>query len=536
VIYILTTSIYFLEYFGYWNEFILGEFPVFNYVFLPFSIHIGFVFYLHFMRHFLQTHIIMPSWDEFLRGLIFLFIVLCVFLLGLAALSYVQYMLMEKYFNLLIEATLLILLIFIFTFGDLSARYFALGTACMLLGGMILLMGALDFYNLPNKIYFFQGGIVLQVLIFSFALSERYKLSEKDKLTAQKQLIDQLQENHLLHSKVQRELEDKVRERTSEIEAQKTEIEFQRAEIHEQHQELSVKQIELEHKNKHITDSINYANRIQQAMLSAYNQIEKQFKGGFILFRPKDIVSGDFYWYAEVETVVPFERPITRVMSNYEGHVSHASAFMPEFQNVLSTLKIVIVADCTGHGVPGAFMTVMGNAILNEIVNENRVTEPDKILYELDKKVIATLKRQNANKQLQDGMDISVMVYDEENRKLSIACAKNPVYYVRDFEIHIIEADKAPIGYSARYTQKYFSKQTLFVHSDDIFYMTSDGFGDQFGGPEGRKYMKKRLREYFLKISHLPLWAQKEKLEAEFDEWKGNQSQTDDVVVVGVKF
>jgi two-component system, sensor histidine kinase LadS len=536
VLYILFTSVYFLEFFGYWNEFVFGEFPMFNYLFLPFAIHIGFIAYLHFMRYFLQTPIIMPRWDEFLRGISFLFVVLCGFLLTLAVLSYEQYMLMERYFNLIIEITLLILLVFIFTFGDLSARYFAIGTACMLIGGMTLLMGALGFYDLPGKIYFFQGGIVLQVLIFSFALSERYKLSEREKHIAQQKLIDQLQENHLLYNKVQSELEDKVQERTSEISAQKSEIETQHAQIEAQHREITRQKQVLEHQNKQVTDSINYASRIQKAMLDSYNQIEKQFKDGFIFYRPKDIVSGDFYWYAEVQSIVPTERTVSKLVSSYGGHVSSAGASATETSSVLSTLKIVITADCTGHGVPGAFMTVMGNAILNEIINESRITEPDKILYELDKKVIATLRKQGADKQLQDGMDISVMVYDEENKKLSVSCAKNSIYYVRDFEIHTIEAVKCPIGYSARYQQKIFEKHVMYVKEDDVFYMASDGFGDQFGGKDGRKYMKKRLREYFLKISHLPLWAQKEKLEAEFDEWKGYQSQTDDVVIVGIKF
>jgi serine phosphatase RsbU (regulator of sigma subunit) len=211
----------------------------------------------------------------------------------------------------------------------------------------------------------------------------------------------------------------------------------------------------------------------------------------------------------------------------------------PQFSqshSVISHLKVAIAADCTGHGVPGAFMTVLGNAILNEVVNENRVTEPEQILAELDKKVIAMLKQGDSERQIQDGMDIIVMVYEEETKKLNVSCAKNPLYYVRDFEIHEIPASKSAIGYSNKDKDKTFEKHTIITQEDDIFYATSDGFQDQFGGLEQRKYMTKRMREFFLKISHLPMKAQKEKLEEEFTTWKGSNTQTDDVVILGIKF
>jgi len=538
VFYILSTSIYFLEFHGYWSEFILGDFPQFNYIVVPFSIHVAFVFYIYFTRYFLKTHEILPHGDIFLRVIIFLFVLATGALLGLAYYNYAQYMVIEKYFNLAMEGTLLIMLIFIFTFGDISARYFALGTACMLLGGAVMLLGALHYYDLPMKIYYFQWGIVLQVLVFSFALSERFKQSEEDKLRMQSRLIDQLEENHSLYNKVQRELEDKVSERTYEIENQKIVLQDKSHEISIQHAEISEQKHLLEHKNKHITDSITYASRIQTAMLHAYNQIETRFKDAFIFFKPKDIVSGDFYWYAEVASLVRQEATTTQSYTNY--NIGRTPRALPAVQimqptNAMSNLKIVIAADCTGHGVPGAFMTVLGNAILNEIINENRITEPEQILFELDKKVIAMLKKGDTETQLQDGMDIIVMVYDEANKKLSVSCANNALYYVRDFEIHEIKAVKSAIGYSTR-KEKDFEKHIIMIQDDDIFYATSDGFQDQFGGAEKRKYMKKRMREFFLKMSHLPMAAQKEKLDEEFMAWKGQESQTDDVVIVGVKF
>lgn len=540
VVYILATSVYFLDYHGYWSEFFMGEFPHISYIVMPFTIHIAFVFYMYFMRYFLKTPEILPKGDIFLRVVTYLFIIATGGLLGLAFYDYAMYVMIEKYFNLAVEATLLIMLLFIFTFGDSSARYFALGTACMLLGGAVMLLAKLDYYDLAMKIYYFQWGIGLQVLVFSVALSERFKQSEQDKQRMQRKLIDQLQENHILHTKVQRELEAKVSERTFEIEHQSVILQEKTQEIEFQNAEINAQKHILEQTNKHITDSITYASRIQTAMLHAYNQIETRFKDSFILFKPKDIVSGDFYWYGEVASLVKQERPVMQVSSSYNqgrfGRSLPVPQQLAQSKNVISNLKVIITADCTGHGVPGAFMTVLGNAILNEVVNENRITEPDEILFELDKKIIAMLRQGDSEKQIQDGMDIIVMVHDDENRKLSVSCAKNPLYYVRDFELHTIPAAKSAIGYSSRDKQKDFDKHIIMVQEDDIFYAASDGFQDQFGGAENRKYMTKRMKELFLKVSHLPMKAQKDKIEEEFITWKGDSVQTDDVIIVGIKF
>jgi serine phosphatase RsbU (regulator of sigma subunit) len=539
VLYIFCTSVYFLSFHGYWGEFLMGDFPTVNYIVIPFSIHLAFVFYLYFMRYFLKTPEIMPRGDTFLKIVTYLFFLATVGLLVLAFYDYALYMLLEKYFNLAVEGSLLLMLIFIFTFGDSSARYFALGTACMLLGGAVMLLATLDYYDLPLKMYYFQWGIVLQVLVFSFALSERFKQSEQDKQSMQRKLIDQLQENHALYTKVQRELEAKVSERTVEIEQQKVVLQEKNQEIELQHTEITQQKHKLEHTNKHITDSITYASKIQTAMLHAYRQIETRFKDAFIFFKPKDIVSGDFFWYAEVTSLTRQEQPVLQVAHSQNPRRMSRALPAPQFSqshSVISHLKVAIAADCTGHGVPGAFMTVLGNAILNEVVNENRVTEPEQILAELDKKVIAMLKQGDSERQIQDGMDIIVMVYEEETKKLNVSCAKNPLYYVRDFEIHEIPASKSAIGYSNKDKDKTFEKHTIITQEDDIFYATSDGFQDQFGGLEQRKYMTKRMREFFLKISHLPMKAQKEKLEEEFTTWKGSNTQTDDVVILGIKF
>jgi serine phosphatase RsbU (regulator of sigma subunit) len=266
----------------------------------------------------------------------------------------------------------------------------------------------------------------------------------------------------------------------------------------------------IEKKNESITDSLRYAQRIQKAILGGEDEIVQNFKQGFILFKPKDIVSGDFFWFSQ---------------------------FLLE-GTPKKSLRILIAADCTGHGVPGAFMTVMGNALLDEIINERRIIEPHLILHELDKKIIATLQKQNASQN--DGMDMVILVLEENalgERKAHFAGAKNPLYYVREEQIHEIKGSKFPIGSSQFKKEKKFETTTIPLLENDIFYLFSDGYQDQFGGQEAqsKKFMVKKFRNLLFQISNLEFATQKEKLQAEFDNWKGKYEQTDDVLVMGIK-
>ncbi|SFF57974.1 PP2C family protein-serine/threonine phosphatase [Thermoflexibacter ruber] len=263
----------------------------------------------------------------------------------------------------------------------------------------------------------------------------------------------------------------------------------------------------IEKKNENITDSLKYAQRIQKAILGNEEEVLCNFKEGFIFFKPRDIVSGDFFWFSQL-------------FFNTEER---------------SSKRILIAADCTGHGVPGAFMTVMGNALLDEIINEKCITTPHLILHELDRKIVATLQKQNFNQS--DGMDMVILVIEEkdDNTKwVHWAGAKNPLYYVRNRQLHEIKGDKFPIGGNQSKIAKTFNTHTFELKDDYIFYLFTDGFQDQFGGKENRKYMVKHFRNFLFEISHLPLSVQKEKLEQEFTSWKGEREQTDDVLVIGV--
>jgi serine phosphatase RsbU (regulator of sigma subunit) len=429
--------------------------------------------------------------------------------------------------------------------GEKPARYFAFGTLLMIAGGLLLFLGASKIIILHNNIIFYQAGVIGQIFVFSLGLTERYRKTEDDKHEAERRLIIQLQENDKLHTRVTTELEEKVKERTKEIERKNDEILAQSKEIEQQKNDILKKSEQVAHINQEIKHSINYASRIQTALFNDINEIEKSFREAFVFLRAKDIVSGDFYWYTEIPknskttkklniqnqaTILP-QDSIFPYSYKKEKKITSRVIENQEFKK-----KIFIVADCTGHGVPGAFMTVMCYSILHETINEKGILEPDEILYELDKKVIESLRKGNSDNQVQDGMEITIMVYDEEDHTITYAAAGNPLYLIRNFDIQIYPASSHSIGFSKKIKQKIFEKQTISILEDDIFYMTTDGFQDQFGGSEKRKYMKKNMREFFLKISHLPLKEQKEKIRQELENWQGNQPQTDDILIAAVKF
>ncbi len=327
-------------------------------------------------------------------------------------------------------------------------------------------------------------------------------------------------------------LEVLVKDRTKELEEQTLLVQEQNAELTNINEEiaaqrdiLQVRTEELVVAYKHITDSVQYAQRIQSAILGDTEEITSNFEEAFIFLKPKDIVSGDFFWYTTT-------RKRTAAMITEDQSIVPAAVS-------LSTIKILIAADCTGHGVPGAFMTVMGNNMLDDIVNSSHTTMPDQILKELDKRVIKSLSSSTDKKgrsgQVNDGMDMSVVMLDETQNKLYFAGAKNPLYFIRNGVLENFKGSVYPIGSEQYKKTKSFDLHTIDIQKGDVFYMFSDGFQDQFGGPEGRKYMRKHFREFLLSISHLPMKLQQEKITQEFDQWRNKQPQTDDVLVMGFK-
>ena len=283
------------------------------------------------------------------------------------------------------------------------------------------------------------------------------------------------------------------------IENQKQQVELKNEEIVHQKELVDEKATELAVKQKEIIDSINYAKRIQQAVLTGEEVWNKISPEHFILFMPKDIVSGDFYW--------AYHTPNNR--------------------------SIFVLADCTGHGVPGGFMSMLGNSFLNEIIVEGKIFKADEILNKLRAKIISALEQKGATEQ-KDGMDMALCVWNKLDNTLEFAGANNPLWLVRSNELIEYKANKMPIG---TYTEdnKPFTSVTINLQKGDTLYLTTDGYADQFGGEKGKKLKYKPLIEHLLKINHQDMPQQKQLLEKLFLDWRGKYDQIDDVSVIGIR-
>lgn len=255
----------------------------------------------------------------------------------------------------------------------------------------------------------------------------------------------------------------------------------------------------IQEQNEEIRDSITYARRIQDALLTESELIKKYQDRLFILYQPRDIVSGDFYWMSEI-----------------------------------GDLKIIVAADCTGHGVPGALMSMIGSTLLNKLIVERKITRPKEILEQLDAEVKISLK-QHTDLATRDGMDICLVCIDEKNGILTYAGAMRPLYHLRNKEIIEYAPTKHAIGGYSYGKVKEFSETVIKLRKNDIFYLFSDGYADQFGGEKGKKLMLKNFRTLLVSISHLTLTEQQVHLAKYYNNWKGEAAQIDDVLVIGLK-
>jgi len=351
---------------------------------------------------------------------------------------------------------------------------------------------------------------VLQILIFSVGIGEKMRLDEKERKGAQLRIIDQLKENEKLKDKVNRELEEKVQERTREISEQKEEIGSQRDEIEAQRDLLFSQK-------KEMTDSIGYAQRIQAAILPQKSYLDSVIPEHFVLFKPRDIVSGDFYWIKEVDSSL-----------------------------------VIVAADCTGHGVPGAFMSMLGITLLNELFVEGKTSRPGDIMEQLRAKVKAMLVQEGSIRDQKDGMDMAIAVINKEKRHLQFAGAYNPLYLIRDKEqlsgkesgtdkamkrdgslLFELKGDKQPIGIHWEETE--FRNQVIELKEGDSIYIFSDGYVDQYGGEHRKKFKTQKFKELLLSVHSEPMEKQKQIIDNTFEQWRGHMEQIDDVCVIGVR-
>jgi serine phosphatase RsbU (regulator of sigma subunit) len=264
--------------------------------------------------------------------------------------------------------------------------------------------------------------------------------------------------------------------------------------------QIMLQKEELTLKNKSITDSINYAKRIQTAMLPPVRLFKSIFTSSFVLYMPKDIVSGDFYWI-----------------------------------NKLNDRIFVAAVDCTGHGVPGAFMSIIGFELFRKITNIEGLKRPSDILNRLNEDFHVIFKDVD-NVILRDGMDVAFCSIDKTNMILEFAGAFNPLYLIRDNKITEIKGDRFAIGLDeTNFKDQTFKNHLIPIQKGDIIYIFSDGFADQFGGPDGKKYKYRRFRHLLLNLHQLPMDKQHEILENNVLEWRGEQEQVDDILVIGIK-
>ena len=259
-------------------------------------------------------------------------------------------------------------------------------------------------------------------------------------------------------------------------------------------------ELEIQYQNKKMTESINYAKRIQTAILPDSGLIHRALPDSFILYKPRDVVSGDFPWYVQVRNDI-----------------------------------YMAAVDCTGHGVPGALLSLVGYFLLNDIVRSRRISDPGRILDLLDESVSTTLRPDEISG-TKDGMDISLCRINTEQREVLYAGAHRSLYLVQGGELQEIKGNKFPIGGGIFKNQTNFSTHTIKLNSGDSVYFGSDGFCDQFGGPRGRKFGTKQLREIIRKVHTMPMKEAAKIFEDQWQLWKGDQKQTDDVLLMGVKF
>ncbi|OFY83022.1 MAG: hypothetical protein A3F72_18660 [Bacteroidetes bacterium RIFCSPLOWO2_12_FULL_35_15] len=270
--------------------------------------------------------------------------------------------------------------------------------------------------------------------------------------------------------------------------------------LEQQNVEITLQKAIIEEKNKDITDSIRYARRIQEAILPSSDLIKGFFPDSFILYKPKDIVSGDFYY----------------------------------FHNLSASHTIVAAADCTGHGVPGAFMSLLGYNALEHAIKENKKTVPSDILDTINTIISGTLNQEKKDTTVMDGMDIALCSFDKESNQLNYAGANNPLWMFSDNQLKEFDADKTPIGAYSGIENK-FTTHKIPLKKGDCFYIFSDGYADQFGGKLGKKFKYKQLKELLHAAQGKLMSEQKVILENAIDQWRGNLEQVDDILIIGIR-
>ncbi len=364
---------------------------------------------------------------------------------------------------------------------------FLLGLSFLVLGGFVFILGNLGIVDAPfitqNAL---KLGTLLEMISLAILMAGRYKRLQEEREMAQKALLVELEEKNKITKEAKERLEIEVKERTKEIEAQR---------------------LELKEKNEDFMASVTYAERIQSAVLSNEEKFQNILPNSFVLMQPKDVVSGDFYWVDELKSD-------DESQSDKIGYVT---------------------ADCTGHGVPGALVSIIGNHLLEAAKVSSSLLNPGKALDELSLGMNAALNSRYVSEQIRDGMDLTLCLIDKTQRVLHFSGARNSAYIVRNGELIELKGDRKSIGFNPLEESHEFETQTFQLEKGDMIYTCSDGYADQFGGPKGKKFMSKRLKTLFIEISNLPFSEQQSILRQTLTDWRGSLEQLDDILVIGVR-
>jgi serine phosphatase RsbU (regulator of sigma subunit) len=385
---------------------------------------------------------------------------------------------------------------YLFAKGQKSARYFVLAWFFYMIGGILEALGTIAGVSSSNLFIqnAFYIGTILEVLFFSFALADKFNIYRKEKDLAQQFALEKTQENEQLVKEQNRMLEHKVAERTQELQHANEELKGLNEEITVQHQQLT-------HTHWMLSQSVKAAQHIQQATLPFDDHIQSILPHYFILFRPRHVVSGDFYWIEEVQ-----------------GH------------------KFVIAVDCTGHGIPGAFMSMVANTLLTNIIKVDKVFEPALILEALHQKVVLSLQQDKSNDK--SGMDVALLTlkYNPNNTaQVKFAGAKRPLYYIKNHTLQRIKGTRKAIGsYGASACYKPFVSHELTLPKGALLYLGSDGLVDQ-NNPQQKKFGMERLEVFLASHAALPMALQKRELAQALDEHMQDIEQRDDILWMGVR-
>ncbi len=353
-------------------------------------------------------------------------------------------------------------------------------------GAIIFILGNFSVIDIPiltqNSL---KVGTLIEIICLSILMAGNYKRLQDEKDAVQKQLFIELEEKNKLTEETNIRLEAEVQARTEKIDQQRA---------------------QLKEKNDDLLDSIKYAKRIQQALLPPEKQIKKWLPNSFVFYEPKDIVSGDFYWMEEVETTTK----------------------NPE------KLLLFATADCTGHGVPGAIVSVLCNNLLKMSKVQPEINSTGEALDFIDHEIFTLLNSEFRTEHIRDGMDISLCALNLNTNKLYFSGAKIPLYLIRKGELHIYKGDRKSIGYVDDDQGFHYTTEAIQLEEGDRVYSFSDGIVDQFGGDKGKKFLAKRLQNLLLEIYELPMDEQKQRLSDVVNKWKENYEQIDDMLLIGI--